>query len=339
MFNERLQSIGFFVLLGAALIVSIVMFWPFLEIVAISGIIAVLFRPWFFKLNKHFESENIAALLTVFAAVIMVIIPLFFIGYVLYAETVNVYQNVSNGSFNIDREAIVNNLPVSMQQVANNFFNDLGGRIGDLAGTTVNSVGKLLSNIANFFLSLFLIFFSLFYFLRDGDRIKKFLGSIFPLSQAHETKLGDNLELSISAVVKGSFLVALTQGAVATVGFLIFGVPQPFLWGAFTVLAALVPNFGTSLAMIPAVLYLILTGHVGAGIGMAVWGAIAVGLIDNFIGPRLVGSRANLHPLLVLFAVLGGIQFFGLLGFLLGPILVAVLMTLLTLYQEQQKGK
>lgn len=337
MFNERLQSIGFFILLGTSAILAAFLFWPFLEIIAFAGIIAVLFRPWFLKMSKHFNSDNWAALITVLAAVFIVLIPLFFVAYVLYFEIVNVYTNITNGSFNLDQGAIVSHLPQALQNVANGFFTDLGGRISALAGTTVKGVTGVLSNIVNFFLSLFLLFFSLFYFLRDGEKIKSFVGGIFPLSRAHETKLVDDLEMAIAGVVKGSFLVAVTQGAVATCGFLLFGVPQPFLWGAFTVLAALVPTFGTSLSLIPAILYLFLTGHTGAAIGMLVWGALAVGLVDNFIGPRLVGSRTNLHPLLVLFAVLGGIQFFGFLGFLLGPILIAIFMTLISMYQEQIK--
>jgi predicted PurR-regulated permease PerM len=339
MFNERLQSIGFFILLGTAAILSVFLFWPFMEIIAFAGIIAVLFRPWFLKMSKHFNSENIAAIITVLSAVLIVLVPLFIIAYVLYFEIVNVYTNVTNGSFNLDQGTIVSRFPQSIQNIANGFFTDLGSRISSIAGTTVKGVTGLFSNIVNFFLNLFLLFFSLFYFLRDGEKIKSFVGGIFPLSRAHETKLVDDLEMAISGVVKGSFLVALTQGSVATVGFLIFGVPQPFLWGAFTVLAALVPTFGTSISLIPAVLYLFLTGHTGAAIGLIIWGAVAVGLVDNFIGPRLVGSRANLHPLMVLFAVLGGIQFFGFLGFLLGPILLAVFMTLATMYQEQLKAK
>lgn len=337
MFNERLQSIGFFILLGTAGVLSIFLFWPFIEIIAFAGIIAVLFRPWFLQMTKQFESENIAALVTVLAAVFIVVIPLFLISYVLYFEIANLYSNIINGTFNLDQGAIVSRLPQGLQNIGSGFLIDLGSRISNIAGTTVKGVTGLFSNIVNFFLNLFLLFFSLFYFLRDGEKIKSFVGSIFPLSHAHETKLVDDLEQAISGVVKGSFLVALTQGIIATIGFLIFGVPQPFLWGAFTVLAALVPTFGTSLALIPAVLYLFLTGHFGAAIGLIIWGAVAVGLVDNVIGPRLVGSRANLHPLMVLFAVLGGIQFFGFLGFLLGPILLAVFMTLVSMYQSQIK--
>ncbi len=124
-------------------------------------------------------------------------------------------------------------------------------------------------------------------------------------------------------------MTAVSQGVVATVGFLIFGVPEPLIWGLFTVIAALVPTVGTSLSIIPAVIVLALTGHVPQAIGMAIWGVLAVGLIDNFLGPKLVSSTTKLHPLLVLLSVLGGLSLFGFLGFLIGPIIMAIMIELI----------
>jgi predicted PurR-regulated permease PerM len=139
-------------------------------------------------------------------------------------------------------------------------------------------------------------------------------------------------------VVKGSFLTALVQGVIATIGFFIFGVPVPLLWGLFTVLAALVPTIGTALSLVPAVIYLLVTGETGNAIGLAIWGAVAVGLVDNFVGPKIVGSRTQLHPVLVLLSVLGGIQVFGLLGFLIGPIVMAIFVALIDMYRTDFKS-
>ncbi len=333
MFNERTQNIGFFILLGAAAILALFLFWPFLELLALAGILAVLFKPWYERLVRKTKSETSAGLLTVLLVLIIVLVPLFLIGYALYGEIVNLYNSFANGGLNLGENGLVKALPEALQDLGRSFLIGLSERVSTLAGATVRSVTTILSNVANFLLGCFLVFFSLYYFLRDGDKIKELAGAIFPLSRAHGIKLIDELEKAISGVVKGSFLIALTQGVVATVGFLIFGVPHPFIWGAVTVLAALVPTFGTSLSIVPAVLYLLLTGHTGAAVGLVIWGAVAVGLIDNFISPRVIGSKANLHPLVVLLAVLGGIQLFGVLGFLLGPIMMAVFITLLNIYR------
>jgi predicted PurR-regulated permease PerM len=195
----------------------------------------------------------------------------------------------------------------------------------------------MLSNLAAFFMSLFLLIFMVFFMLRDSEKIKAALMDLSPLSKDYEHILLAKIESAIAGVVTGSFLIALIQGLVATVGFTIFGVPNPILWGALTVIAALVPTVGTSLSMIPAVLYLLITGHIGAGIGLLIWGALAVGLIDNVVSPKLVGSKLKMHPLLVLLSIIGGLQAFGFLGFLFGPILMAVFLTLLDIYRTQLK--
>jgi len=338
MFSEKLQNVGFIILLGVATLVAAFMLWPFFELVALAGILAVLFKPAYERLLSGNKSKALSAIFTVGFVLAIVILPLTLLGFFLYNEIFHVYQNISNGSLNIDQATIVSHLPNSLQAFGQNFLGDLFGRLSAFAGDTVKGVTGILSNVAHFFLGAFLVFFSLYYFLKDGEKIKAFVADVFPLSQSHETKLVDQLETAISGIVKGQFLVALSQGVVATIGFFIFGVPQPFLWGSFTVLAALVPTFGTSLSLIPAILYLFLTGHTGAGIGMAIWAAMAVGTIDNFIGPKLIGSRTKLHPLLVLFSVLGGIQLFGILGFLLGPIIMAIFMTLVDIYRAEPKG-
>jgi predicted PurR-regulated permease PerM len=198
-------------------------------------------------------------------------------------------------------------------------------------------LSQAVSSAAGFFFSVFLMFFSLYYFLRDGDKIRLFANKILPLSENKENILVKKLSLAIAGVVKGSFLVALIQGAVATVGFYIFQVPNPLLWGSFTVLAALVPNVGTSLSLIPAVLYLFMMDRTGAGIGMAIWGAFAVGLIDNVVSPKLIGAQAKLHPVLVLFSILGGLQLFGFLGFLIGPIIMSMFVVLIEVYSLDLK--
>ena len=338
MYNQKLQTIGFFILLGLALLISLFLFWPFLELIALAGILAVLFKPVHKNIQMQVASPGWSALLTVLLVIAIVLLPLSLIGYVLYIEVANVISGIQSGSFSISQAVIIQHLPQQLHTVAQSFLSDLSTRFSSIAGNAVQSVAGILTNIVNFFFACVVVFFSLYYFLRDGDRLKNFFNRIFPLSEAHEVKLVDRIEQAINGIIKGSFLVALTQGSIALIGFLIFGVPQPFLWAAFTVLAALVPPFGTSLSLIPAILYLFLTGHTGAGIGMSIWGAAAVGTIDNFVGPRLIGGRAKLHPLLVLFAVIGGIQLFGPLGFLLGPIVIAVLMALLEIYQAEAHG-
>jgi predicted PurR-regulated permease PerM len=114
---------------------------------------------------------------------------------------------------------------------------------------------------------------------------------------------------------------------------LIFDIPAPAVWGAVAAIAAFIPGIGTSLVIVPGIIYLLLTGNTAYAIGLAIWGAVAVGLIDNVLGPHLVNKGVHIHPFLILVSVLGGLSTFGPIGFILGPLVLALLFALLEVYR------
>jgi predicted PurR-regulated permease PerM len=142
------------------------------------------------------------------------------------------------------------------------------------------------------------------------------------------------MEQAVYSIFAGSIIVALVQGILTGIGFTIFGVPNPALWGSIASVAALIPGVGTALVVVPGILYLFFTGSTGYAIGLLVWGILAVSLIDNFLGPILVNRGVKIHPFLILLSVLGGLIFFGPVGFLLGPIILAFLFALLDIYRS-----
>jgi predicted PurR-regulated permease PerM len=338
MVSQKQQTIVFALLLVTVGILVLLIWLPFLKLLALGAILAVLFHPVYKRLAVRFKSPGWAAFATIILIILVVLGPLYLFGQVLFNEVVGLYGHYKAGDLVFSKDAFVQNLPPQIQNWAADFLNDISLRLSSLAGGAFASAQSIISNVTTFVISLVLVMFTTYYLLKDGAKLKDYVDPIMPLSEEKGNVLAERIDMAISGIIKGQFLVGLAQGIVGTIGFLIFGVPQAFLWGLFTFLAALVPTFGTSLALIPAVLYLLITGHTGQGIGMAIWGIFAVGLIDNFMAPKLIGSRTNLHPLLVLFSVIGGLQFFGVLGFLLGPILMAVFMALLDTYRKDIKG-
>jgi predicted PurR-regulated permease PerM len=175
--------------------------------------------------------------------------------------------------------------------------------------------------------------FALFYLLRDGGKLKQDLILLSPLADDYDIKIFLKLKQAIRSVVVGSLVVGLIQGILTGIGFFIFGVPNPALWGSFAVIAALIPGIGTSLVIVPGILYLFfISTHLHA-LGMLIWGILAVGFIDNFLGPMLVNRGVHVHPFLILLSVIGGLSFFGPIGFIAGPLLVALLVALLEIYK------
>lgn len=334
---KRIQTISFLVLLLLVFILVLFIFKPFVNIIALAVILAILFHPVYVRLLPRVKYQSIAAALTVLLILLIIAVPIWFFGQVIFNELQNIYERYRAGGFVIDKSQIISSLPEQVQNVVQNVSTDVNAFIGRITSQAFASFSSIVSNIAGFVIATFMLFFVVYYLLRDGTKIKEVLMDISPMSSAHENKLITKIVTAVNGVVKGSFLVALAQGAIATIGFLIFGVPEPFLWGLFTVVAALVPNVGTSLSLIPAVIYLFVTGQTGQAIGLTIWGAVAVGLVDNFLGPKLVGRTTKLHPVLVLLAVIGGIKFFGILGFLIGPILLAIFVALIDMYRNDFK--
>jgi Predicted permease len=168
--------------------------------------------------------------------------------------------------------------------------------------------------------------------LRDGEAIIAKLKVLSPLPNRYDTVVVQRLHDAINSVIRGALLIAVIQGILTGVGLTIFGVPNAVLWGSIAIVAALIPYVGTAAVLTPAIAYLFLIDRTGAAVGLLAWGIVAVGLIDNFLGPRLVNRGIRLHPVVILLAVLGGLAFFGPLGYILGPLVISLLFALLDIY-------
>ena len=337
MSNNRIHLISFLIALLIVFIIVVLIAKPFINILALAIIVAILFHPVYKLLLKYVTKPSLASLITVLIVVLIIVVPLWLFGQVLFNQVSELFNKYKTGSFVIDREQLVAGLPEQVQNVIQNFSQDLNNTIGRLSNEVFSSITSLLSNIASFIIAFFMFLFITYYLLKDGKHIKRAISEVTPIAHNQEDVLINKIIEAVNGVVKGSFLVALGQAIIATIGFYIFGVPEPFVWGAFTLVAALVPTVGTGLSLIPAVIYLAVTGNAGSAIGLAIWGAVAVGLIDNFLGPKLIGGSTKLHPVLVLIAIIGGIQLFGILGFLIGPIIMAIFVAMVEMYRSDFK--
>ncbi len=328
----RLQTYTFLAIVLTMLVVVVLMFRPLLNTLLLSAILAIIFRPLYKTLLKKFKSEAVSASLTVFIVLFVLFAFFWIFGQLLYGEIHSLYDGFKSGQFVFNRTDLIEKLPNIAREPVTTLTSDLNSLLTKAATGAFQSFSSLISNLAEFFFNLFLVFFAFFYLLKDGGSLKKIILAVSPISNNQENILFEKVILSVNGVIKGTFFVAVIQSLVALVGFLIFGIPNPLLWALCTFLAAFVPNIGTTLVTAPAVIYLLLTGHTGSAVGLLVWGSLAVGLIDNILSPKLVGHSAQLHPLLVLLSVVGGLALFGFLGILLGPIIMAVFSALVSMY-------
>jgi predicted PurR-regulated permease PerM len=184
---------------------------------------------------------------------------------------------------------------------------------------------------ALFELTLFLLM--LFFLLRDGGRLQAELRRISPLSEAQEQQVFEHLGKTVKGVMQAMILVPLAQGVLGALGFWLFGVPSPILWGIGVVLAALVPILGSPLAWVPACVYLFVTGAQSQGLGLFLYGLAIISTIDNVAKPLLLHEAAQIHPLLGFLSILGGVLAFGPLGFLVGPVILSLVLSAIRIYR------
>ena len=158
---------------------------------------------------------------------------------------------------------------------------------------------------------------------------------ISPLPDDDDARIVKRLAKAIRAVVLGTVLIAIIQGTLTAVGLSLFGFERAVLWGSIASFGALIPGIGTTIVFLPAIIYLLVDGSYMVAVGVAVWGILAVGLIDNFLGPYLISrGTQHLHPFFILIAVLGGVVMFGPIGFILGPVTLTLFVVLLELYSS-----
>jgi len=203
----------------------------------------------------------------------------------------------------------------------------------NIAGPTLMFVGGILNTLVQ----TLLVVFTMFYFFRDARPLRHALYDIVPLEYEQSHDIVERTREVIGATIYGVLAISAIQGTLGTFIFWALGLPSALLWGVVMFFLSMIPMAGAFLVWVPAAAYLALTGaYVKAGI-LVVWGVLVIGGIDNILSPRLVGQRASLHELLIFFAVLGGIDVFGVIGVVLGPVLVAVTLALLEMVRQANR--
>ena len=329
----RLQQIFFYAMLAGILILAFMVFQPYLVVLAVSAMAAVALRPFYLRLTKLFRGQSaLAAAATILIFVVLLLIPVGLMGTQIVREAGELYQEIR-----MNRDVYLHTIEDVVLAPVRIWFPtldlSLDSGVERALGWLTQNLGPIFSGTANILLDLFLGIVALFYFLRDGKRFTESFMRLSPLQDRHDLVIMARLTAAVNSVIKGQLLIAVIQGALTGIGFWIFGVPNPALWGSIAAVCALVPGVGTSLVLIPGIIALLVTGQTWPALGLAIWGGLAVGLIDNMLGPYLVGRGANIHPMWVLFGVLGGISFFGPMGFLLGPMIVSLLFAVFDIYR------
>ncbi len=335
--TKIIERYFFFGLLLTTLIFVFLIFRPFLSILIISAAFAVVLYPVYSWLQGKKFPDWLSALTTLLLFILIICGPLFGIGAIVFDQSQDLYYSVASSG---GATPFLNNIEQNVQRfMPKGVSFDLEEKISELISFITGNIAIIFTSTLSTLFSFFLIMISMFFFLKDGSRWKRALVIISPLADEDDEKILDRLSRSINGILKGYLLIALIQGLLMGFGLAFFGVPNSALWGVIAGIGSLIPTVGTALVSIPSVIFLFATGQTGSAIGMAVWAFLIVGWVDNLLNPIIISSKINIPQILVLFSVLGGLALMGPVGFLIGPLAVSLLYTLISIYRNEFQVK
>jgi predicted PurR-regulated permease PerM len=333
--DPELEFKALLVLVLAASVLFALILWPFFGAVCWAVFIAIVFWPLQQRVLRNAKGRRgMAAFATLLIVLLIVILPLSLVAATVAEEAATVVGKLRSGELNPAEYflRIVEVLPSWAQAVLQRLGITEFGLLQQKVLATLGQSGQAITARAftigqvtlDFIVGFFVMLYVLYFLLRDGDQLSDAVAHRMPLRQEHTDRLLTQFATVVRATVKGNVLVALVQGALGGVAFLVLGVAGAMLWGAVMALLSLLPAVGAALVWGPVALYFLATGAIVKGVGLTIWGAVVIGLVDNVLRPVLVGKDTRMPDYLVLIATLGGLAVFGLNGFVIGPVIAAV---------------
>lgn len=340
-----LEHRAFLVLIALVTLAFAWVLWPFFGAVFWAAVIAITFDP----LNRRFLSRwsghrNLAALATVLVILFIVVLPVLLIAAALVREATDLFARIQSGEIDPIRffQPILDALPSWATRWLERFGLTDVGSIRDRLSAALPGGMKAIASQAlavsqstlDFMVSLGVMLYLLFFLLRDGRALVLRLKNAIPLRAEQQNALFANFTVVIRATVKGDIFVAILQGAMGGLAFWLLDVRAALLWAVLMAFLSLLPAIGSALVWLPVAIYFLATGSLWHGIFLIVYGVLVIGLVDNLLRPMLVGKATKIPDYIVLISTLGGIQSFGLHGFIVGPVIAAMFLAAWDIFSE-----
>jgi len=346
--NKSRFSLGF--LAALALLAALLTAWivqPFLEAIFLAVILAFTFQSLHTIVRRKVGNDSLASLATLLFVIVLVLLPMVLVGVKVSTESVALVKELNARAADqggIGR-ALTDLAQGPIQWAARNTgipAAELQGqaveRLQSIAGAMLGWAGSVATHITSALGTIAIALVTLFFLLAGGTAIRESFYRWLPLGPERLDELLAVLGDSIVANVYAIAAVGLAQGSLISIGFFIAGLPSPLLWGLIAGVMSLIPIVGSGFVWIPAVVVLFVQGTYGKGIFLLAWGALIVASADNVVRPWVLAGRTNMNTLVLLFALLGGVQAFGFMGLFAGPVIVSVTASLFRILREEIEG-
>jgi predicted PurR-regulated permease PerM len=335
MHTSSIEKYFLFALLAIVLVFTLAIFYPFLSMFILAAAFAVVLTPLYNWIKLHITKGIawLASLMTIIIFLLVLCVPLFFVGTMVFNQTQDLYHSII---VNGNSSTFVQSIDTSINRLMPEGFTfDTHAKITQLVSVLSNNITGFFTSTFRTIATFILMILALFYLLKDGAEWRKNMTRILPLSDNNINEILSKLSLTINRILKGSFFIAIVQGILTGIGFALFGVPNPALWGVVAGMASFVPTVGTSLVSVPAMLFLYFTGMEAQALGLLLWSILLVGTIDNLLAPYVISKNTEIPSLFILFSILGGISLLGPVGLLIGPLALSLLYSLIAIYKKE----
>ena len=319
------------IILFILLILSFLILRPILLSIIVGIILALVFAPVYDWIYRKTNLKNLSSTIVCVFVILMIILPIWFLTPIFIKQSFEVYVFSQQIDFITPLKSISPSLFASEE-----FSEQVGSIISSFVSNTTNSIvnyfAKLLLNFPTLFFQLVVVFFTLFFILRDKEQFFDYMKSLSPFSKDVEYKLFKSSKDITLSVIYGQVFIGIIQGIIVGIGFFIFNVNNALFLTLLASMAGIFPVIGTTIVWLPVAIYLFIGDNIIASIGVAVFGIFASS-IDNILRPLIVAKRTRMHPLVLLIGMIGGLFFFGILGFILGPLILAYILIILETYR------
>ena len=312
----------------------------FLMAIFLAGIFSALTYPLYRRFEKWFKGRrSLASIATLLLIVFVVLLPLGGLLGIVTAQAIKVGEAVKPWVEQqlAEPDAISNalkSLPFydRVEPYRNLILQKAGEMVGGLSGFLINRLSSVTLGTVNLLFMLFIMLYTMFFFLMDGKKLIEKILYYLPLEDHDEQRILNKFTSVTRATLKGTAVIGLLQGVLAGSAFAVVGIDSAVFWGAIMAVLSFIPGIGSALVWVPAVIILAATGHAAKAVGLGVFCVAVVGSIDNLLRPILVGRDTQMHELMILFGTLGGIIMFGVVGVIIGPIIAALFVTVWDIY-------
>jgi predicted PurR-regulated permease PerM len=319
---------------------------PFFNAIAWAIVFTIVFYPVFTFIVRFGRSRFFTSFITTALILIVIVAPFIYLSFVLLEELKEVAEKIDKQAIDSIKSVLASPPVVRVTEKIQSYFGIEGVAVSDVVFESLKEFGKGLvdnlsvwaANISRAIIDFIFMGFAVFFLLRDGPDILRKIGNYIPFSENQKERLELQVKDMVISTVYGGVVVAIVQGALGGAAFFALGINAPVLWGTAMAVMSFLPMLGTFSIWGPASIYLLIKGAYMKGIALLLFGTLVIGIVDNILKPIIISGRTKMPTLLIFFSVIGGINFFGFIGFVIGPLVLALFISVFEIFRGAEVG-